>query len=137
MKILWGHKDGGPESNVRCWGIEIKSLFSILVLCFGKGSREAYHSHAFNATSWLIKGRLKEELIDYSGDFLYDIYYKPSFKPIKTYRSTFHKVSGLENKNWVVNFRGPWYNNWNERNKNGFQTLTHGRVVLNEHRTAD
>ena len=49
MKLFKYMKDGGPESTV--WGyflIEIKSLFTIVLLHFKNGSREAYHNHAFN-----------------------------------------------------------------------------------------
>ena len=58
MKILWGDKDGGSESRVWVWGLESKLFGSILLMCFRKGSREAYHTHAFNAISWVLRGWL-------------------------------------------------------------------------------
>lgn len=61
MKILLGQKDGGPDSNVRMRGLEIKGLCSVLELHFAPGSREAYHSHAFNAVSWVLSGALWED----------------------------------------------------------------------------
>lgn len=125
MKILTGQKDGGPESNVRCWGIEIKGLFSILILCFGKGSREAFHTHAFNSISWVLKGGLDEHMIDESVN-----HYTPSFEPIMTYRDTFHQVRGVADKNWALTFRSPWDKTWKEKNRHGLQTLTNGRTVI-------
>lgn len=61
MKFLYYGKNGGPESRV--WGyflIEIKSLFSIVLLRFENGSRDAYHTHAFHCFSWLLRGHLTE-----------------------------------------------------------------------------
>jgi hypothetical protein len=90
MKILSKSKDGGDESTVWAYTlIEIKPLFSIILLKFVGDSREAYHNHAFNSISWLIKGKLIEKFIDNSQD----IEYNPSIVPIKTKKETFHKVS--------------------------------------------
>lgn len=50
MKILSKSYDGGPDSGVDgYWLIEIKSWFSIVLLHFNPGTREAFHNHAFNA----------------------------------------------------------------------------------------
>ena len=50
-------KDGGPESKVDgYWLFRHKRLFTVALLRFSKGSREAYHSHAFNAVSWVLTG---------------------------------------------------------------------------------
>ncbi len=129
MKLLWGHKDGGPESNVRCWGIEIKGLFSILVLCFGRGSRDAYHSHAFNSISWLLAGSLHED-VHTKWNW---VYYRPSFIPIWTPRERTHKVYGMHPQNWVLTFRGPWTRYWKEKRplEGGREVvLTHGRIEV-------
>lgn len=130
MKLLWGSKDGGPESNVRCWGIEIKSLFSILVLNFGKGSREAYHSHAFNSWSWLLSGVLLEE---FPPDLAWCQWYYSGWSCIRTKRSTMHKVHGMTPSNWVLTFRGPWNKTWKEKRPlegGRLVTLTNGRVEV-------
>lgn len=61
MRVLSYRKDGGPLS--KSWGlfiIEIKSAFSVVLLRFENGTREAYHTHAFNATSWVLRGYLVE-----------------------------------------------------------------------------
>lgn len=110
MKFLWNSHDGGKESNVKMWGVESKDHGSVLLLRFGRGSRDAYHTHAFNSVSWLITGGLEEEVL---ADDLPQVYF-PSLTPIKTYRATFHKVSGLYSSNWVLTFRGPWGRYWKE-----------------------
>ena len=63
MKFMQTVKDGGEESHV--WAhvlIELKGWFSIMVLRFEPGSRAAYHSHAFNCFSWILRGKLEERL---------------------------------------------------------------------------
>lgn len=127
MKILSISKDGGKEST--CWGywlIEIKALFSIVLLQFVGASRECYHSHAFNSISWLLKGELTEYFQDGSSKV-----YKPSILPIITKREPQHKVSSKETS-WVISFRGPWKNVWKETTaQEGQYLLTHGRKRVN------
>jgi len=125
MKILWGHKDGGPDSLVWCWGIEIKNLFSILLLKFEQNSRPAFHTHAFNSFSLLLKGGLHEIMLNKEEK----IFKRYSF--ISTYKNTFHQVKGLAKSNWVLTLRGRWDKEWKELNEHGLQTLTNKRVVLN------
>lgn len=125
MKLFSISKDGGPKSRV--WGyflIEAKKLLSVALLHFKDGGRETYHSHAFNSISWLLHGELREEMLD--GRV---IVYKPSIKPIKTYRQTFHRVYSKKNS-WVLTFRGPWTNTWHEFEDDKMTTLTHGRLVV-------
>ena len=136
MKFLTKRTDGGPDSNVMgYWLIEWKSLFSIALLRFSEGSREAYHNHAFNSISWVLWGHIRERrqrptavgwTIWRATDF------KPSFKPIITTRNNMHKVFGIAPATWVLTFRGPWDKTWKEQFNNGGEvTLTHGRKVVN------
>ena len=133
MKFFFKSKDGGPDSNVTgYWLIESKKLFSIVLLCFNKGSREAFHSHAFNAISWVLSGRLNEctkNKMGYRNELIL-----PSIKPIFTPREKLHKVTGLSNKTWVITFRGPWSNTWKEffDKTNEEVTLTSGRKIINK-----
>lgn len=126
-KILTTDKDGGPESTVWAhWLIECKRLFSIVLLRFEDGSRDAYHEHAFDCVSWVLRGRLVETLLD--GDVLVHC---PSWRPIITRRSTFHKVRS-SGRTWVLSFRGPWARFWREYipGTQEIRTLTHGRAVV-------
>lgn len=127
MKLLSKGKDGGPESTVTgYWLTEIKRLFSVVLLRFSNGSRDEYHSHAFNSVSWLLRGRLKEEMLD--GSF---VIHRPSWRPIITRRSTFHRVVS-SGRTWVFSLRGPWSKFWKEYSPvtDEFYTLTEHREVV-------
>ena len=109
MKLFEHMKDGGEDSNVHGYFLcEIKCLFSIAILVFEDGSRDAYHSHAFNAISWMLKGKVLEEHIDKVSNNIY-----PSWKPFITTRECFHKVTSF-NKSYFITFRGPWKDTWSE-----------------------
>ena len=108
MKLMWNRKDGGPESRVYMYGLESKRLGSALVLRFENGSRECYHSHAFEAVSWLLTGGLFEHLLDRMHRM-----HKPSWRPIFTHRKDMHQVVSM-GRSWVVSLRGPWSQNWEE-----------------------
>lgn len=124
MKIMQWGKDGGKESKVwGFWLLEIKWLFSIVLLRFDHGSREAYHSHAFNCISWIFKGGLYELHLDGKENW-----HRPGLKPVVTKRDTFHQVHST-GVTWVLSFRGPWSKTWKEfiPATNEMKTLTHGR----------
>lgn len=129
--FLFKSKDGGKDSNViGYWLVEIKYLFSIVILCFNKGSRDAFHNHAFNAVSWIIKGKLEEHIKE---EYTVRVeYMTSSLLPYFTPKERMHKVYGISDKTWVISFRGPWGNTWKEYlpNINKFITLTHGRKIL-------
>ncbi len=132
MKFCKIAKDGGPESKV--WGyflFEIKSLFSIVLLRFEDGSREAYHNHAFNAVSWVLKGELNEILHESVEPDVYQSLntYCPSIFPVITLRSTMHKVIS-RGTTWVLSIRGPWSKTWKEVVDGKEMTLTNGRKVV-------
>jgi hypothetical protein len=117
MKLLTTCKDGGPESTV--WAhvlFEIKALASVMLLRFENGSRDAYHSHAFNCISWVIAGGgLLEERVEIDTDRHTTSvhWYRPSWRPIVTLRSHCHKVTS-RGRTWVLTFRGPWADRWTE-----------------------
>jgi len=124
MKLFsWG-KDGGAESTVGgFWLIELKRLFSIVFLCFENGTRDAYHDHAFNCLSWVIKGKLVERHLDGRVEE-----HRPSVFPVRTHTDTFHQVESV-GRTWVISFRGPWTDRWHEYLPATGQavTLTNGR----------
>lgn len=127
MKLFHVAKDGGPKSNVTgFWLIEAKRLLSIALLRFADGSREEYHSHAFNSLSWVISGHLHEQHLSGKTEP-----HRPSLSPVTTRRSTFHRVFSLGNT-WVLTIRGPWAKDWQEYSPKDqtFITMEHGRKVV-------
>lgn len=117
--ILWSRPDGGKESGVRAWGIEFKRFFSIILLRFN-GERETYHSHAFNAVTLWLYGKVLEEPSNRTftgGMWKY------------TPRSAVHRVKGQA---WALTFRGPWRDTWIEVDDE-VRVLTHGRKVVEVH----
>jgi len=119
-------KDGGPESHVTAYFlVAIKPLFTIGLLHFADGTRDVYHSHAFNAVTLVLKGRFRENYLDgkvvefKSGDIKY------------TPRTRFHKVFSIGDT-WALTFRGPWVDTWKEYRpkEHRFVTLTHGRQIV-------
>lgn len=132
MKLFFKRTDGGPETNViGYWLIEWKSVFSIALLRFSKGSRENYHSHAFNAISWILSGQLLEHRI-FPEQRQSSRWMEPSLLPVYTGRDNLHKVFGQAPVTWALTFRGPWSKTWKEYNAKSdtITTLTHGREVV-------
>jgi hypothetical protein len=125
MRFFYKGKDGGSESTVwGYWLIEIKSLFSIVLLRFENGTRDAYHEHAFHCFSWVIRGELLEH---HREPLRRKVMYLPSWRPFITRRQDFHKVESL-GRTWVLSFRGPWTATWAESTpENPVSILTHGR----------
>lgn len=125
--ILSKAKDGGPDSPVDAYFLfEIKWLCSVALLKFNRGSREAFHTHAFNALTWFIKGQLVEE------DIIGDIYiYERGLLPKLTVRKKNHRVKAFCDS-WCLTIRGPWQSEWTEYNESRSETttFTHGRKVL-------
>lgn len=129
MKFFTKRKDGGDESTVTgYWLIEWKGLFSICLLKFEGKSREAFHTHAFNCFSWVVKGKLFEEFLN--GE---KREHPASFMPFITRRTDFHKVSS-NGTSWVLSFRGPWKKYWKEFRPfvSTIVTLKDGRQVVDQ-----
>lgn len=140
-RIFYTKPDGGKDSGVTAFFlIEWKILFSIGILHFKKGSREAYHNHAFNAATWWLKGDvtevrqfgavggMKRGVIDPIFG-MRKTRFKPSFKPKVTKRDNMHKVIAHQDS-YALTFRGPWSDTWNELRPSGLVTLTHGRHII-------
>lgn len=127
MKLFTKRTDGGPLSNVTgFWLIEWKGAFSVALLRFSQGSREAFHSHAFHSISWVLRGHLREHRLLTDREVV--THYRPSLWPLITTRKNLHKVFGVSEQTWVLTFRGPWTERWNEVLPGGCRiTLTHGR----------
>lgn len=127
MRFLSYTKDGGKDSTVDAFVlIEIKSLFTIAFLRFNKGSRVNFHSHAFHALTWFLKGDMVE--VDIDGTVKP---YHASFKPKVTLRSKFHKVIAKK-VSWCFTLRGAWDDTWEEYDpvSDSHILLTHKRIEL-------
>jgi len=127
MKLFRKAKDGGPLSRiVGYWLFEIKSLASAAILKFEDGSRDAFHDHAFEAMSWVLRGKLTEYLVDGTVQE-----YGPSLRPVFTHRRTMHKVVS-DGDTWVLTFRGPWRRTWREFDPNTreYTVLSDGRIAV-------
>lgn len=130
MRFLEKTKDGGPLSPVTAYFlIEIKPLFSIALLKFNPGARDNFHTHAFHALTFFLKGDMGE-YIRKEGETLYKPYKDFSFKI--TPRSRLHRVKSWKTS-WALSFRGPWTKTWTEETPEGETIiLTNGRKVLDE-----
>lgn len=127
MKFFNRSKDGGPESPVDAFFLfEIKSLCTVALLRFNEGSREALHTHAFNALTWFIHGDLVEE--DISGSYYV---YKRSWLPKITRRNKNHRVLARFTS-WCFTIRGPWASTWTEDTDTHHTVLTHGRKIVEQ-----
>lgn len=126
MKLLQHGPDGGAGSPVTgYWWIEIKQLFSIVLLRFAPGGRDVYHSHAFAALTWFLWGRAVE-LFPGSAERVW----LPSLRPKYTPRTCVHKVK-TTTTTWALSFRGPWRRHWHEVNDQGeVTTLAWNRRVV-------
>lgn len=114
--------DGGSDSGVTAHlFFEWKKFFSVGLLRFSRGSRESFHSHAFNAITWWLSGSVTEE--DITGE---KKNFGPSLKPKITPRSKIHRVIGNE-VTYALTFRGPWQDQWKEIRDGKEIKLTHGR----------
>jgi len=145
VKFLELSKDGGPESSVWAyWLFEIKSVASVALLRFDGASRDAYHSHAFDCVSWVLRGELREHRLlvnrravtlgtphPFYGSISAE--YTPSLAPVITRRDHLHRVDSVrkDGPTWVLTLRGPWADTWREWTRaRGYETLTHGRKTV-------
>lgn len=125
MKIFDKSPDGGEKSGVTAYFLfESKRFGSVAFLRFNKGTREAFHSHAFNALTWWLRGSVTEEHVDGRS-----IKWYPSFKPKYTAIDCFHKIVA-DDVTWALTLRGPWKDTWQEQRAGVTVTLTHGRNVV-------
>ena len=127
MKLFKVSKDGGKKSTVTgLFLIEWKQAFSIAFLKFDQGSRENFHSHAFNAiTFWMPGSDVTEHHTDGT-----KIDWHFGFK--LTPRNCFHKIYANKTS-YAFTIRGRWVEEWKEYNKANNETIvmTNGRKIRN------
>lgn len=142
MRLFQKAPDGGKNSGVTGYFlIEIKSLFSIVILHFRdahehakeKGPREAYHSHAFNAWTLWLWGRVVEQRHKGTSTAAKadeaELFQAGQLK--YTPRDNIHRIQAIGDA-WAISIRGPWIDTWKEFNPRTQNTitLTHGRKEI-------
>jgi hypothetical protein len=133
MKLFAKAADGGKGSGVTAYFlIECKSLFSVALLHFAPGSREAYHEHAFNAWTLWLKGRVTECILRQDMGVEHRKLWWP-WDLKYTHRNRMHKILAGPEGAWCVTIRGPWSDRWREWRNGKTVTLTHGRKEINDH----
>lgn len=123
--------DGGSNSGVTgYWVFEIKWLMSIVLLKFTPNHRENFHSHAFNAITFWLKGKVTEEQMHLDAKVKTLTRYK-AFDLKFTPRDSVHKIH-CTSPAWALSIRGPWHKKWFEYNEaqDKIITMTHGRKVI-------
>ena len=122
-RLFYTRPDGGKGSGVKGYFlIEWKPFLSVGLLNFQEGSREAYHTHAFHAITFWLKGKVTE--VKYP--LLTKLKFNASLKPKYTPRDNFHKIIAHEDT-YALTFRGPWLDYWYEVKNHRRFRLTHGR----------
>lgn len=132
MRFFEKAPDGGANSgSTGYFLVEIKWLFSIVLLRFTARTREAFHEHAFNALTVWLKGSVLERTVCVTpGDDTFTAYV--DFKTFSagnvkyTPRGQCHQIAPLTQTAWAISFRGPWLDTWREWVGGGWRTLTHG-----------
>ena len=127
-KFLFKRHDGGADSGVTAYNlIEWKRGFSIALLRFSPNHREAYHTHAFNALTWWLRGSVIEE---YPYKDKPSTVWNPSWRYKVTPRSLMHRIRVCNDVAWAFTIRGRWVDHWLELREQRLVTLTHGRKVV-------
>lgn len=125
-RLFYRKPDGGKDSGVTGYFlIEWKPLFSIGLLHFKKGSREAFHNHAFNAITFWLKGSAIEEKHPTGQQLRWAASLLPKYTP----RENCHRIVADDDV-YALTFRGPWNDTWFEFKNDRYITLTHGRKVV-------
>lgn len=139
-KLLhWDDTSIGIGNIKRFTIIEIKYLFGIIVNIFNTVDQDRFHSHAFHAWSWMIRGYYHEHVLKKQDD---PRYFHPHFPGVsvdfkKIERSRFipknyiHKITRSSPNAISITFEGPWGPTWDEFFDNGrIKHYSWGRKVL-------
>lgn len=106
---------------------EFKPLGGIIINVFNTDTQNRFHSHAFWAFSWMVRGWYNEEVIE--GNQIISKIVKPCFRFIP--RNYIHKIQQSSKNAVSITFEGPWHSTWNEYFDDGrIKTYTWGRKVL-------
>lgn len=126
-KILhWDNTSLGVGNIQRFTIFEIKYVCGIIVNIFNTTNQDRFHSHAFNAFSWMLRGHYFEEVIE-DGAVVTKKIEKSRFIP----RNYIHKITQSTPNAMSITFEGPWESTWNEYFDTGrVKAYSWGRKVL-------
>ncbi len=107
---------------------ELKNIGGIIINLFNTQTQDRYHSHAFAAWSWMIKGFYFED-VWLNGKATTKRISKSRFIP-KDYT---HKITYSAPNTISITFEGPWDYQWAEYFDDGrVKIYTWGRKVLKD-----
>lgn len=109
---------------------EHKNLFSIIIYHWKSIAQNRFHTHAFSALAFLLRGSYTEERIVNGKIETHKVkgIFKPRFLP-KNYT---HRILQAKPKTWSIVFVGPWIPYWFEyfHDTKTWVKYTWGRVVV-------
>lgn len=111
---------------------EHKYLFSIIVYHWKTIKQNRFHSHAFPALAFLLKGSYEEEVFTTGGIIKKTVnqWLKPRVLP----RNYTHRILKASPKTWTIVFTGPWIKHWYEyfEDTSTWIKYTWGRKVVSK-----
>jgi hypothetical protein len=106
--------------------IELKYIGGIIINKFNTTNQDRFHSHAFFAFSWMIRGWYNEDIIKDN-----KIISKKITKSRIIPKNHIHKIKDSSKDAISVTFEGPWGNTWSEFYDDGrVKVYSWGRRVL-------
>lgn len=122
----WDNTSLGVGNIRRFTIIEVKYLGGIVVNIFNTEDQDRFHSHAFSALSWMVKGHYYEDVVVEGKRVITKKIEKSRFIP----RNYIHKITKSSPNAMSITFEGPWESTWNEYFDNGrIKTYSWGRTV--------
>jgi hypothetical protein len=123
----WDNTAIGVGNIKRFTIIEIKHVGGIIVNIFNTEAQDRFHSHAFSAFSWMIRGHYYEDVIDRRFEVVTKKIEKSRFIP----KNYIHKITQSSPNAMSVTFEGPWDSTWNEYFDDGrIRTYSWGRKII-------
>jgi hypothetical protein len=91
---------------------ELKWLFSIIIYNWKTIKQNRFHSHAFPAIAFLLKGEYEEEVLTKNGVITKKVnqFLKPRWLP----RNYIHRILKATPSTYTIVFVGPWSKYWYE-----------------------
>lgn len=115
MKAVWFTKkrvELGDGHIIAYTLFEHKRLFSIILYNWKTIKQNRFHSHAFGAIAFLLRGSYTEERILNGKVVVNQV--NSILKPRVLPRNYIHRIMQAEPKTWTIIFVGPWIKYWYE-----------------------